>query len=636
MVGQDQTEDLLRDIDETAVQQNLPIHALSKLLGNVKTQYDIIVCKNKQLVFSANNQIQNKLYQLLPALCRAVMSQSDAHVPSKAAKLDPHTLAVYNGTVHFYNYVMSESVIDASNRRPYHDFHQRIITALQNYLPAAPSQKRKLSYFDQQDSRSRSAAEMPSPDMIAAFSKAFTNATQAFLSNSNSLSSRQPQQSSRGGFNRGGARSGGRGGGRGGGPGYGRQQQGPPQRNGRNNQGFSLLPRICENCAEVTNSHNKETCPNLTDPNVGKKVDAHKLKKTEAHKKAQRQNINKKSSGDQPLPAGLNPAHTANMAALHNENDPDAPLYDEYEEDADWCPDHGRGYAAVHGHSQQFPGLHFIVLLLNGLAAAALFAALYMVPQFLGSDLPVPSAFTTVLLANITFLIFALLSDMRTGSSHGLSTVSRSPLVPSQFAIFLLFTCISFAFSGKADGYAFTSQHNLTTDSAHHRCWVDSACTKSIFHSKAMLINVRVLKIPQTVGGIGGSIITAREIGDFPLVLKNKESGKVHLRLIRNVLISPDTGANLLGTNCLNTAGVGFDAPPSFLRSKAKLYIPCRDGTREEFALPKINGLWSVPDSRHVGLAEIPQSAYRAFLQKLLPSDAPRSHQLRALTELEV
>jgi hypothetical protein len=151
-----------------------------------------------------------------------------------------------------------------------------------------------------------------------------------------------------------------------------------------------------------------------------------------------------------------------------------------------------------------------------------------------------------------------------------------------------------------------------------------------------MLINVRVLKIPQTVGGIGGSIITAREIGDFPLVLKNKESGKVHLRLIRNVLISPDTGANLLGTNCLNTAGVGFDAPPSFLRSKAKLYIPCRDGTREEFALPKINGLWSVPDSRHVGLAEIPQSAYRAFLQKLLPSDAPRSHQLRALTELEV
>jgi hypothetical protein len=310
------------------------------------------------------------------------------------------------------------------------------------------------------------------------------------------------------------------------------------------------------------------------------------------------------------------------MAALHNENDPDAPLYDEYEEDADWCADHGRGYAAVHGHSQQFPGLHFIVLLLNGLAAAALFAALYMVPQFLGSNLPVPSAFTTVLLANITFLIFALLSDMRTGSSHGLSTVSRSPLVPRQFAIFLLFTCISFAFSGKADGYAFTSQHNLTTDSAHHCCWVDSACTKSIFHSKAMLINVRVLKIPQTVGGIRGSIITAREIGDFPLVLKNKESGKVHLRLIRNVLISPDTGANLLGTNCLNTAGVCFDAPPSFLRSTAKLYIPCRDGTREEFALPKINGLWSVPDSRHVGLAEIPQSAYRAFLQKLLPSDA--------------
>jgi hypothetical protein len=483
-------QDLLRDIDETAVQQNLAIHALSKLLGNVKTQYDIIVRKNKHLVFSANNQIQNKLYQLLPALCRAVMSQSDAHVPSKAAKLDPHTLAVYNGTVHFYNYVMSESVIDASNRRPYHDFHHRIITALQNFLPAAPAQKRKLSDFDQQDSRSRSAAEMPSPDMIAAFSKAFTNATQAFLSNSNSLSSRQPQQASRGGFNRGGARCGGRGGGRGGGPGYGRQQQGPPQRNGRNNQGFSLLPRICENCAEVTNSHNKETCPNPTDPNVGKKVDAHKLKKTEARKKAQRQNINKKSSGDQPLPAGLNPAHTANMAALHNENDPDAPLYDEYEEDADWCANHGRGYAAVHGHSQQFPGLHFIVLLLNGLAAAALFAALYMVPQFLGSDLPVPSAFTTVLLANITFLIFALLSDMRTGSSHGLSTVSRSPLVPRQFAIFLLFTCISFAFSGEADGYAFTSQHNLTTDSAHHRCWVDSACTKSIFHSKAMLINV--------------------------------------------------------------------------------------------------------------------------------------------------
>jgi hypothetical protein len=143
------------------------------------------------------------------------------------------------------------------------------------------------------------------------------------------------------------------------------------------------------------------------------------------------------------------------------------------------------------------------------------------------------------------------------------------------------------------------------------------------------------LKDPHYVSCIGSSQIVAHWKGDYPLVLRGP-SGRTHVKLIRDILISQHTGANLLGTNCLNAADVGFDAPPAWMCAQAKLYIHFTDCTLDEFKLPKINGLWSVPDFRDIEFVEIPRSAYSAFNARHHAQDQPWSHQLRPLTNLEL
>jgi hypothetical protein len=116
----------------------------------------------------------------------------------------------------------------------------------------------------------------------------------------------------------------------------------------------------------------------------------------------------------------------------------------------------------------------------------------------------------------------------------------RHPLQTYQYRVNLLFffffllACLSLAFAGDMHGFAFTSQHNLTADEFQNHCWVDSACTKSVFRSKDLLINVTQLSVPQNVSSIGSSVITVHYQGDYPLVLSGP-SGKVHLKLIKNV-----------------------------------------------------------------------------------------------------
>jgi hypothetical protein len=244
---------------------------------------------------------------------------------------------------------------------------------------------------------------------------------------------------------------------------------------------------------------------------------------------------------------------------------------------------------------------------------------------------------TAAALANLALLLLVILVPSYTDQSISTRQSCSYKMVPCHFVVVLLMLCLgSFGFFPcNTHGFAFTSQHNLTSAHNNHHCWVDSACTKSIFRSKNLLINVRKLKTPHSVAGMGGSIITAHWQGDYPLILRGP-SGRTRLKLIKNVLISPDTSANLLGTNCLNAADVGFYAPPAWTRVSAKLYIQDRDSTSEDFKLPHINCLWSVPDFDTVGFAEFPQALYTAFQAKNSSSVASRPHQLRALMESEL
>jgi hypothetical protein len=87
---------------------------------------------------------------------------------------------------------------------------------------------------------------------------------------------------------------------------------------------------------------------------------------------------------------------------------------------------------------------------------------------------------------------------------------------------------------------------------------------------------------------------------------------------------------------------MGFDIPPKPIipglpKAPATLYIKHpNDSTREEFKLPYVRGLWSVPDSRNVDFAEIPQADFNAFNTKHTASDPACSHQLQLLLESEL
>ena len=533
--------------------------------------------------------------------------------------------------------------MDQSDRRSFEEFHFTIASGLNKYLPSAPSQKRHYDIEDTDKSlppekRARTELSSSQQDLVAAVAQVF----QGFMS-MNKRPSFAPRAPTRGGFNNNRLQRGGKS--------HGGNKNFPQQR--QQQQSRQSSRRMCENCAIINPDHREDQCPNPTDPDIANKLAAHKRACTEARKKIIRDRISASASGSQQLPSTM-PQHRAHMAFgsaddAHDVNDPSGSLYDDDQEGPGEYspPDHGKGYSAVHITSSSAPetppiSFMLLLLLLSTLGVVAYFMAPTLVPGFLGSfGIVLPAAYPGlmhVILANILFLLLSALIPMLTWTQNT-STSPHGIPVSRQFAVILLLACLSLAFADDTHGFAFTSQHNLTADESQNRCWVDSACTKSVFRSKDLLINVTKLRIPQNVSGIGNSVVTAHFQGDYPLVLRGP-SGKVHLKLIKNVLISPATGANLLGTNCLSAAGVGFDVPPrSFIngltRTHATLYIKNpKDDSREEFKLPNIHGLWSVPDPRGIGFAEIPQSAFRAFINR--HGDATRSHQLRALTELEL
>ncbi len=160
-------------------------------------------------------------------------------------------------------------------------------------------------------------------------------------------------------------------------------------------------------------------------------------------------------------------------------------------------------------------------MLLGAIFIAAASMAM-LLPSSLGSfglatvTLPSYPVVTTMLLV----LLLAVHVPVHTWFS-GYLPARQGDVIPRQFAVLLLFLCLSFALAGNTHAYAFTLHHNLTADAQQHCCWVDSACTKSIFRDQSLLINVHKLSAPEHVRGIGNSRISTYYQGDYPLVLRS-------------------------------------------------------------------------------------------------------------------
>jgi hypothetical protein len=121
-------QDLLALIENMAAKPAISINQAGEFLDHVKNKYDIIIQKNQQIEWSANNQIQSKLYALFPVLCRlAARDATDYHLANGASKLE--------------EFFLFEDGVDLSNCRSFEDFHHRTMGALQKHLPTAPSQK---------------------------------------------------------------------------------------------------------------------------------------------------------------------------------------------------------------------------------------------------------------------------------------------------------------------------------------------------------------------------------------------------------------------------------------------------------------------------------------------------------------
>jgi hypothetical protein len=80
-------QDLLLRIDATIHKPTISVHGISTWLDDVKNQYDLIVMKNVQITWSANNQIQNKIYDLLSVLCRKAKEGTDNRLINGVEKL---------------------------------------------------------------------------------------------------------------------------------------------------------------------------------------------------------------------------------------------------------------------------------------------------------------------------------------------------------------------------------------------------------------------------------------------------------------------------------------------------------------------------------------------------------------------
>jgi len=138
----------------------------------------------------------------------------------------------------------------------------------------------------------------------------------------------------------------------------------------------------------------------------------------------------------------------------------------------------------------------------------------------------------------------------------------------------------------------------VTLDQLKHNAmvFVNSACTTTLFRDQDLLVKVLKLDRPRCVQGFCGGFITASKIGNYLLLLPDK-NGTCHMRLVKNCVCSLLSSANLLGTNQLTTAGVSIKHPMDVdgKRLPRVLTIKNTHGSKLPFPLQQYRRLWAVP-----------------------------------------
>lgn len=234
-------------------------------------------------------------------------------------------------------------------------------------------------------------------------------------------------------------------------------------------------------------------------------------------------------------------------------------------------------------------------------------------------------------------LLAALIGAMTTGTSalmiiavlcFGMiaipATTSTAPtrLSPHNFVSVVITAIVFLLLATNANAYimpsvALTAGNKALMHDNRHTVWIDSGCTKTIFCNPAKLQNLKPPDDEYLINGVGG-YIKATQMGDFHMALEDT-TGQVHIRVIKDCLLAPDAPGNLLSTQDLRAAGVGFEVPANPTQP-ASINITEAPGQKISFSLQEKNGLFMLPFYRNI------MTEWACIV----------SHQLRSLTESEL
>ena len=213
--------------------------------------------------------------------------------------------------------------------------------------------------------------------------------------------------------------------------------------------------------------------------------------------------------------------------------------------------------------------------------------------------------------------------------------------IRSGFTAMLVVAAIFLHLLAGADAARFgnTSAAFMTAGDRTSTVFIDTGCSNTLFCSTERLINVRPLALPVNIGGAVPGSIVADRIGDFPLVLRDEE-GTLHMRIIKDCMVSSQAQANLLSHNELRKVHIGVLVPDNNTEP-VRLFWPKYhrgSGTSSEkhyVNMQSKHGLIPLPnyDGEYVEISDCSSAA--EYLASTCYAFNSTHHQLRPLTEAE-
>ena len=555
--GMQQREELEKDLLKLKNDQTITLHGLMKHLDSVKQRVLAIIARDPQEAHSTNVSAQDKFNAVVKAVARRAENSSDDKVQNSAESIKAHIIMMENDAVCL----------------SIHDYQVKLSSYFSRHLPPAPA----VEYTEATGSKSKRARTESTDTMaLATVLTKFLQGAQSGAANTAPPQQRATTPK--------------------------KNKDGNDRRQGQKRQGSILgTPEqrpswwVCRKC--LGKAHDSEFCPNPQTPEPALSLfrEAVQASKAESAKQSQRQNAlarnaNKKNAlpvknGNVALGADFPLANfpfTRQIVPIDSEDD-----------NEDSSDDTGNFAMADQDNSPCWWTLVGCVMAIT----LSLMGSLWMgVPLVLSCVF----AFVTAGVLSVAFPVTMLLLAKKTVTT----TCGLHMLLMIIF--FLANLDVSLAAST-------TSFAGMVNSSSASRVWIDSGCNRTLFRDKDLLVNVRKIS-PRSVGGAKkGSRMICHYKGDYPLVLQDA-SGGIHLRLVRDVLISEHTTHNLLSLHDLRDVDVGFTQEPD-RKKPIHLSVMTPSGTVARFVIKPINRLYPVPrwNLTDYPLGEVASSSIRSF-----------------------